>query len=155
MPNYFSCKKSHFLVCMSSLRFGTSNFCATFVFQLLNDPAMRTVPNKFSVCENGALCAQSEVSNAIEIMRKVSPSGVTPLTRHILNIQEHLADMADELRRNGKIVAIILATDGTSYWCLSGTPLFLRYPLSKIKYTRQQVFLPTSEVKRVRTSETK
>jgi hypothetical protein len=102
------------MVCMSSLRCETSNFCATFVFQLLNDPAMRTVPKKFSVCENGVLYAQSEVSNAIEIMRKVSPSGVTPLTQHILNIQEHIADMADELRRNGKIVAIILATDGTS-----------------------------------------
>ncbi len=75
---------------------------------------MRTVPKKFSVCEKGVLYAQSEVSNVIEIMRKVSPSGVTPLTRHILNIQEHIVDMADALRRNGKIVAIILATDGTS-----------------------------------------
>lgn len=75
---------------------------------------MRTVPQKFSICEHGVSYAQSEVSSAIEIMRKVSPSGVTSITRHVLDIQEHITGMAAELRRNGKIVAIILATDGMS-----------------------------------------
>jgi hypothetical protein len=89
-------------------------FLPTLVFKLLNDPAMRTVPQKFSVCENGALYAQAEVSNAIDEMKKVSPSGVTLLTRHIWDIQEHISSMADKLRRSGKIIAIILATDGAS-----------------------------------------
>jgi len=85
--------------------------CPT-IFQLLNDPGLRTAPQKFSVCENGLANAQSEVAKSIEIMRKVSPSGVTPLTQHILDIEEHISGMAAELRRTGKIVAIILATDG-------------------------------------------
>lgn len=45
-------------------------------------------------------------------MRKVSPSGVTPLTQHIWDIEEQISHMAEDLRRSGKIVAIILATDG-------------------------------------------
>jgi len=85
--------------------------CPT-IFQLLNDPGLRTAPQKFSVCENGQANAQSDVAKSIEIMRKVSPSGVTPLTQHIWNVREHIAGMAAELRRTGKIVAIILATDG-------------------------------------------
>ena len=85
--------------------------CPT-IFQLLNDPGMRTCPQKFSVCEHGQRHAQQEVTNAYEILRKVSPSGVTPLTQHIWDIEEHISAMAPELRRNGKIVAIILATDG-------------------------------------------
>mmetsp|Transcript_8250 Transcript_8250/g.17905 ORF Transcript_8250/g.17905 Transcript_8250/m.17905 type:complete len:468 (+) Transcript_8250:127-1530(+) len=85
--------------------------CPT-IFQLLNDPGLRTAPQKFSVCENGQANAQTEVAKSIEIMRKVSPSGVTPLTQHIWDVAEHISGMAAELRRTGKIVAIILATDG-------------------------------------------
>ena len=94
--------------------------CPT-IFQLLNDPGLRTTPQRFSVCEQLAKYttkeeadhyAQQEVSKAMEIMRKVSPTGVTPLTQHIWDIEEHIAGMAHELRRSGKLVAIIIATDG-------------------------------------------
>jgi len=85
--------------------------CPT-IFQLLNDPGRHTVPHKFSVGEHGPSYAQSEVTEAIEIMRKVSPSGVTPLTEHIYNIEEQISGMAEQLRARGKIVALILATDG-------------------------------------------
>lgn len=80
--------------------------------QLLNDPGMRTAPQKFSVCEHGPDNSQAEVARANDIMRKVSPSGVTPLTKHLWEIADHVAAMADELRRNDKTVAVILATDG-------------------------------------------
>ena len=80
--------------------------------QLLNDPGLRTAPQKFSVCEHGASYAHAEVAKVMDIMRKVSPSGVTPLTQHIWDVEEHIAAMAPELRRSGRIVAIILATDG-------------------------------------------
>ena len=80
--------------------------------QLLNDPGLRTTPQRFSVCEHGLAFAQNEVAKAIETMRKVSPSGVTPLTQHIWDIEEQISRMAEDLRRSGKIVAIILATDG-------------------------------------------
>ncbi|KAL7528399.1 hypothetical protein ACHAXR_002426 [Thalassiosira sp. AJA248-18] len=85
--------------------------CPT-IFQLLNDPGLRTTPQKFSVCEHGEAYASTEVAKAIDIMRKISPSGVTPLTQHIWDVQEQITDMAADLRRSGKIVALILATDG-------------------------------------------
>mmetsp|Transcript_45835 Transcript_45835/g.96211 ORF Transcript_45835/g.96211 Transcript_45835/m.96211 type:complete len:366 (+) Transcript_45835:693-1790(+) len=85
--------------------------CPT-IFQLLNDPGLRTAPQRFSVCEHGVSFASAEVAKSIDILRKVSPGGVTPLTQHIWDIQEHISGMADELRKSGKIVAIILATDG-------------------------------------------
>ena len=81
-------------------------------FQLLNDPGLRTIPQKFSVCEHGESQVKAEVAKAIQIMNKVSPTGVTPLTNHIWTIADHISGMAAELRRSGKIVAIILATDG-------------------------------------------
>lgn len=80
--------------------------------QLLNDPGLRTIPQKFSVCEHGESQVKAEVAKAIQIMNKVSPTGVTPLTNHIWTIADHISGMAAELRRSGKIVAIILATDG-------------------------------------------
>ena len=82
------------------------------IFMLLNDPNLRTVPKKFSVCENGQAYANSDVTEAINIMRKVSPSGVTPLTQHIWDIQKRISEMADDLRKKGKKVVLVLATDG-------------------------------------------
>ncbi|KAL7548497.1 hypothetical protein ACHAWF_011779 [Thalassiosira exigua] len=82
------------------------------IFQLLNDPGLRTVTPRFSVGEHGESSAQVEANRAIEIMRRVSPRGVTPLTQHIWDIQRQISGMAGELRRSGKMVAIIIATDG-------------------------------------------
>jgi len=82
------------------------------IFQLLNNPNLRTTPQRFSVCEHGETYAASEVAEANNIMRKVSPSGVTPLTQHIWDIQQHISAMANDLRKKGKKVALILATDG-------------------------------------------
>ncbi len=82
------------------------------IFQLLNDPNLRTIPQRFSVCERGEAYAAAEVVEALNIMRRVSPSGVTPLTQHIWDIQQNISSMAQDLRRKGKKVALILATDG-------------------------------------------
>ena len=82
------------------------------IFQLLNDPGMKLIPARFGVCERGPSHGREEVNEAVSIMRKVSPSGVTPITRHITFIRESIARMAPELRRRGKAVAVILATDG-------------------------------------------
>ena len=82
------------------------------IFQLLNDPNLRTIPQRFSVCERGEAYAASEVVDALNIMRRVSPSGVTPLTQHIWDIQQNISAMANDLRKKGKKVALILATDG-------------------------------------------
>ena len=73
---------------------------------------MRTAPQKFSVGERGESFVQREVESATSIIKKVKPSGVTPLTRHIWDIQEKISIMAPDLRRMDKKVAVILATDG-------------------------------------------
>mmetsp|Transcript_5233 Transcript_5233/g.11191 ORF Transcript_5233/g.11191 Transcript_5233/m.11191 type:complete len:104 (-) Transcript_5233:875-1186(-) len=73
---------------------------------------MRTAPQKFSVCELGEASADEDVRNAANIIKKVRPTGVTPLTQHIWEIQENIARMAPELRRRDKKVALVLATDG-------------------------------------------
>ena len=85
--------------------------CPT-VFQLINDPGQPATPQRFSVCEHGTMNAQEEVSKAAQIMSTVTPSGVTPLTQHIRDVKEYISGRADELKRRGKIVVIILATDG-------------------------------------------
>ena len=54
----------------------------------------------------------NDVHNATKIMNKSSPGGVTPLISHILEIQHSVIQMAPQLRREGKRVSIILATDG-------------------------------------------
>lgn len=82
------------------------------IFQLLNDPGMRTAPQRFSVCERGENSAIEDVRIASNIIKKVKPTGVTPLTQHIWEIQENIARMTPELRRQDKKVALILATDG-------------------------------------------
>ena len=41
-----------------------------------------------------------------------SPTGCTPLTRHINEIREIVAGKADALRAEGKHVVVVLATDG-------------------------------------------
>jgi len=82
------------------------------IFQLLNNPNLRTIPQRFSVCERGEAYAASEVVEALNIMRRVSPNGVTPLTQHIWDIQQNISSMAHDLRKKGKKVALVLATDG-------------------------------------------
>lgn len=49
---------------------------------------------------------------AMKYMNKTSPGGCTPLTSHILDIQQELVKMEPQLRRDGKRVSITIATDG-------------------------------------------
>lgn len=87
---------------------------APTVFRLLNHPGAMVGPQQFSIAENSRANADimNDVHNATKIMNKTSPSGVTPLISHILEIQHAVREMAPELRKEGKRVSIILATDG-------------------------------------------
>lgn len=82
------------------------------IFKLLNDPGIRTGPQQFSVGERGEACVAQDIDEAIRTMKKAKPGGVTPLTRHIWELQRSVSEMAPQLERRGKKVAIILATDG-------------------------------------------
>jgi len=86
--------------------------------RLLNNPGVSVGPQQFSIAEDTSSIAHQSMSitRQIEVatstMRKVGPSGCTPLTSHILEIQNEVRQMAPELSRQGKKVAIIIATDG-------------------------------------------
>ena len=112
---------------------------ATFWFWACQDKPTQ----RFSFCEHGDAYAMSEVAEVNNIMRKVSPSGVTPLTQHIWDIQQQISAMAHDLRKKQKRVALILATDGLptdehgyggqeitnafvrALWSLEGLPIWI------------------------------
>uniref|UniRef100_A0A7S2IDX7 VWFA domain-containing protein n=1 Tax=Helicotheca tamesis TaxID=374047 RepID=A0A7S2IDX7_9STRA len=87
--------------------------CAPTVFRLLNNPGARVGPQQFSVAERGWDSVLQDQQIARVIMNKVSPSGFTPLTQHILEIHESIRSIAPSLQRDGKKAVIVLATDGT------------------------------------------
>jgi hypothetical protein len=52
------------------------------------------------------------VDVARRTMQRASPSGVTPLTSHIVQIRDYVAAIMDDLNAEGKKITIVLATDG-------------------------------------------
>jgi hypothetical protein len=85
---------------------------APTVFRLLNDPGRAVGPQQFSVAEKGKKFLQDDLQVAQTTMKRVSPSGVTPLTEHVREIRENVLTMREQLMDAGQKVAIILATDG-------------------------------------------
>lgn len=55
---------------------------------------------------------QSDVQFLTSSLKKISPSGVTPLAKHIDEIYDTVSAFEPDLRRNGQRMAVILATDG-------------------------------------------
>lgn len=82
-------------------------------FRLINNPGVKVGPQEFGIAEHREKSIDEEIRVAMKVMKRTSPSGVTPLTRHIRQIQEHIQKVAPQLRKAGKQVAIVLATDGT------------------------------------------
>lgn len=83
--------------------------------QLLNDPGTAVGPAQFGICESALSTAadiQGEVKKCLEIMARNSPSGQTPLTKHIQQITEEVSGMRAGLLASGKRVAIVICTDG-------------------------------------------
>lgn len=81
-------------------------------FRLLNNPGSG-VGSSFDVASSTSTTStQSEVQNAIKIMSRTKPGGVTPLTDHISEIYQIVDSLRFQLEAEGKKVAIILATDG-------------------------------------------
>ena len=85
---------------------------APTTFRLLNDPGVLAGSQQFGVAEMGDDQISNEVQTARDIVRKTSPSGVTPLTRHIEEIQVAVRSMAADLNQRGQRVALVIATDG-------------------------------------------
>ena len=85
---------------------------APTVFRLLNNPGAAAGPQQFSVATRGEKYVDADVATALSTIMNTSPGGVTPLVRHIREIQQEVAAMAPALMQKGQRVAIILATDG-------------------------------------------
>jgi len=87
---------------------------APTTFRLLNNPGMHVGSQEFSIADKGydKQIIDKDVETAKRIMNNASPSGVTPLARHVREIRDSILPMADDLHNQGKKVTIILATDG-------------------------------------------
>lgn len=81
-------------------------------FRLLNNPGIAAGPQQFDIAQMGKDMIPQEVMEANDIMTKVRPGGVTPLTQHIQEIHSTIAGLQSSLEAEGKKVAVIIATDG-------------------------------------------
>jgi len=81
-------------------------------FRLLNNPGARVGPQRFGICENGENNKLQEAHLATDVMSKVNPDGKTPLTAHIYDLYNEIKANEPYLRSVGKIVAVVIATDG-------------------------------------------
>uniref|UniRef100_A0A7S2LTA3 VWFA domain-containing protein n=1 Tax=Leptocylindrus danicus TaxID=163516 RepID=A0A7S2LTA3_9STRA len=90
------------------------------IFRLLNHPGSSIGSQQFGICTNTNTCidnnskigAFADVSNAERIMNAIRPQGGTPLTDHILAIQQQVMEIAPQLNATGKRAVVVFATDG-------------------------------------------
>mmetsp|Transcript_17159 Transcript_17159/g.21390 ORF Transcript_17159/g.21390 Transcript_17159/m.21390 type:complete len:393 (+) Transcript_17159:114-1292(+) len=85
---------------------------APTTFRLLNDPGLGAGHREFSICKRGDDMIPQDIQQAHDIMHQSTPQGATPLTRHINEIRDDIVAMQPYLAREGKKVAVIIATDG-------------------------------------------
>jgi len=119
-------KKEHYVNIVECTRWVELKSCVNYhahmagilqaptTFRFLNRPGVDVREQEFSIAKNSSNQADimREVQNSANIMNKARPNGTTPLTAHILEIQQSIMEMAPDLIKEGKRVAIILATDG-------------------------------------------
>jgi len=85
---------------------------APTVFRMLNDIPVHMGPSQFGIADKGGAYVQQDLQVAMDVMSRASPAGVTPLSRHVREIRQDVAELAPKLVRRGQKVVVILATDG-------------------------------------------
>jgi hypothetical protein len=87
---------------------------APTIFRLLNNPGLD--PKQFGVANHRdnpkRRSLQEDLNAARGTIRRTTPDGMTPLTKHVYEIREQVIEMKQQLMDAGQKVAIILATDG-------------------------------------------
>lgn len=79
-------------------------------FRLLNDPGLMVGRREMVVGRpNGD--RQSEIHEIKSVIQRVRTDGVTPLTRHVVAMQEEIRAMLPKLRRNGRRVGTSFRDD--------------------------------------------
>ena len=84
---------------------------ATTVFRFLNDPGRAAGPQEFSVGDPSS-AIHPQIDQAVSVVRKATPRGVTPLTAHLEDIKAQITSMEATLRAKGQEAVVVLATDG-------------------------------------------
>ena len=86
-------------------------------FRLLN--SLNNEPDEFTVYANGPDGVNQELRCGRNVIYRARPTGVTPLTAHILHIEEQIKDIADDLRARGQRVSysVCLVTSDNHYYC--------------------------------------
>jgi hypothetical protein len=85
---------------------------ATTIFRMLNNPGVTVGPQEFSVADTTSTSIELDVERAKAIILKCEPSGVTPLSEHIVAIRERIRSVEHILRSQGQQAVVVLATDG-------------------------------------------
>ncbi|GKY90967.1 hypothetical protein MPSEU_000069500 [Mayamaea pseudoterrestris] len=82
-------------------------------FRLLNDPGRNVGPQHFSVAE---VANETFLRQDLEVVRSVmehaTPSGVTPLTKHLEQVLEHVQSLQQTLTQTGTKVVLVICSDG-------------------------------------------
>ena len=81
-------------------------------FRLLNHPGAHVGKQQFDLALDGEENIPQETADACRIITNARPSGVTPLTNHIIEIQKAVCLMKEDLIQRGQRVSLIIATDG-------------------------------------------
>jgi Mg-chelatase subunit ChlD len=82
-------------------------------FRLLNDPGRNVGPQQFSVAEiANEACIREDLDVARSVLQHTTPSGVTPLTRHLEQVLDHVQSLQATLIRTGTKVVLVICSDG-------------------------------------------
>jgi hypothetical protein len=74
-------------------------------FRLLNP--VNNEPHDFTVFEVGPEGVNQELRKGRNVINRAKPTGVTPLTAHILHIEQQIQEIADSLRERGQRVSCV------------------------------------------------
>lgn len=77
----------------------------TTSFRLLNP--VNNEPDEFCVFNDGPAGVNQELRLGRNVINRAKPTGVTPLTRHILDIEQKIQRLADGLRERGQRVSVL------------------------------------------------
>lgn len=82
-----------------------------FINNPSNNPSNKIGTQHFTVGDSRKT-VEHDMQRAQEIMQAVSPNGETPLTTHILEIVTSVSSMLPALKKTGKKICVVIATDG-------------------------------------------
>lgn len=81
------------------------------LFKILN-PSPGLKKKDFAVGGTGKVGLKKDIREARSFIHRIRPTGPTPLTQHVWDIQKSIHKMTPKLRRDGRQVVVVLATDG-------------------------------------------